>query len=75
MEKVRKWCGFFNGIDVSTDGSIGELCLTWKGDTTIKLRTFSSNHVAVKVMDNDMGTQWRFRGFYGNPYVRNRDAS
>ncbi|MBA0781735.1 hypothetical protein Gotri_002627 [Gossypium trilobum] len=45
---------------VSPNGSkefgtlLGELCLTWKGDTTIKLRTFSSNHVDVEVMDNDM---------------------
>ncbi|KAH1039178.1 hypothetical protein J1N35_040921 [Gossypium stocksii] len=28
-----------------------------------------------EVMDNDMGTQRRFAGFYRNLYVRNRDAS
>ncbi|KAK5785354.1 hypothetical protein PVK06_039928 [Gossypium arboreum] len=32
MEKIRRRCGFGNGIDVSTEGSRGGICLAWKED-------------------------------------------
>ncbi|KAH1098558.1 hypothetical protein J1N35_015479 [Gossypium stocksii] len=32
MEKVRRRCGYFNGVDVPTDGSRGGLCIGWNGE-------------------------------------------
>ncbi|MBA0664033.1 hypothetical protein Goklo_004108 [Gossypium klotzschianum] len=49
MEKVRRSCGFTNGIDIEVEGSRGGLCLTWKGDTAISLQSFSRNLIDVIV--------------------------
>ncbi|KAA3483894.1 reverse transcriptase [Gossypium australe] len=75
MERVRRRCGFINGIDVDPNGSRGGLCLTWKGNVSIMLQSFSKRHIDVLVDDQNNGQQWRFTGFYGSPYAQDRDES
>ncbi|MFQ6651303.1 hypothetical protein Gotur_023682 [Gossypium turneri] len=45
MEKVRKRCGFNYGIKVQVNGSRGGLCLAWKGDVNVQLRSYSNHHI------------------------------
>ncbi|MBA0633782.1 hypothetical protein Godav_029252, partial [Gossypium davidsonii] len=75
MEKVRRRCGFINGIDIEAEGSQEGLCLAWKGDTRISLQSYSRNHIDIMVKEGNDKAEWRFTGFYGTPYVNNRSAT
>ncbi|KAA3471345.1 reverse transcriptase [Gossypium australe] len=72
---VRLKCGYENGIDVGSMGSKGGLSLGWKGNSLVKLISFSSFHIDVEVNDTDCRNKWRLIGFYGNPDVRGRSES
>ncbi|KAA3487169.1 reverse transcriptase [Gossypium australe] len=61
MERIRRRCGFQNGIDVDSDGSRGGF--------------FSKRHIDVIIEDTDKGNRWRFTGFYGSPYIQDRNES
>ncbi|KAA3467370.1 reverse transcriptase [Gossypium australe] len=50
MEKVRRTCGYVNGIDVGAKGSRGGLSLGWKDDISISLKSFSKAHIDVEVV-------------------------
>ncbi|MBA0581931.1 hypothetical protein Gorai_024089, partial [Gossypium raimondii] len=73
MEKVRRRCGFMNGINVEVKGSRGGLCLAWKGDITISLRSFSKSHIDVMIKEENVNEEWRFIRFYGSSYVNNKN--
>lgn len=49
LEKVRRSCGFLNGIDVEVEGSRGGVCLARKGDTEVCLKSYSRSHIDVTV--------------------------
>ncbi|KAA3475146.1 reverse transcriptase [Gossypium australe] len=70
MEKVRKSCGLLNGIEVETEGTRGGLCLAWKDDIDVTLRSFSNWHLDVMVKEEGSQEEWRFTGLYGSPYLR-----
>ncbi|KAA3490758.1 BEACH domain-containing lvsC [Gossypium australe] len=40
MERIRRRCGFVNGIDMGAEGLRGGLCLAWKEEIKVSLRTF-----------------------------------
>lgn len=67
MQRIRRRLGFPNGIKVSSDGSKGGLCLCWKENLVVDLRSFNSNYIDVMAMDSEEGSQWRLMGFYGEP--------
>lgn len=46
ISNVRRTCEFFNGIDISSNGS-RSLYLTWKENIIINLRGFSRSHVDI----------------------------
>ncbi|KAA3462890.1 reverse transcriptase [Gossypium australe] len=73
MDRVRKSCGFMNGIDVGAEGSRGGLCLAWKGGIEVMLRTYSKWHIDVLIKEDGIQEEWRFTGFYGSPYVRDQN--
>ncbi|KAK5775962.1 hypothetical protein PVK06_043918 [Gossypium arboreum] len=75
MESVRLKYGFENGIDVGAVGSKGSLSLGWKGNSLIRLKSFSSFHIDVDVQDVECDTTWHLMGFYGNPEKKNRRES
>ncbi|KAG8493308.1 hypothetical protein CXB51_010696 [Gossypium anomalum] len=72
---VRRSCGFLNGIDIEAEGSRGGLCLAWKEDIIVILRSFSKNHIDAMVKEKNTNEEWRFTGFYGSPYVNNKNDS
>lgn len=72
MEKIGRNYGFLFGIDIFATGSRDELCLAWKEGLSVNLRSFSRNHVDV-VVDGALSSEtWRFTGFYGSPYERDK---
>ncbi|XP_052481170.1 uncharacterized protein LOC128035464 [Gossypium raimondii] len=72
IEIVRRRCGFLYGIEVEAEGTKGGLCLAWRTDMDIMLRSFSKRHIGVSIEDKEKGAKWRFIGFYGSPYVQDR---
>ncbi|KAA3463112.1 reverse transcriptase [Gossypium australe] len=72
MEKVRRRCGFENGFEVVAEGSRGGLCMAWKKDITVRLRSFSKWHIDVLVKEENVNEEWRYTGFYGSPYVKDK---
>ncbi|XP_040956169.1 uncharacterized protein [Gossypium hirsutum] len=75
MEKIRRSCGFYFGIDVDSIGSRGGLCLAWRGNAKIALQSFSNRHIDVIIEEEGEGVKWRFTGFYGSPYSYDREHS
>ncbi|XP_017636142.1 uncharacterized protein LOC108478216 [Gossypium arboreum] len=75
MKKIRRRCGFGNGIDVSAEGSRGGICLAWKEDIQVSLKIFSLTHIDVLVKGENITDEWRFKGFYGSPYIQNKNVS
>lgn len=75
MERVRKSCGYVNGIDISTDGSRGGLSMAWNGNHLVDIRSYSKNHIDAVINDVDSDAKWRLTGFYGNPVARDRSQS
>ncbi|KAA3481203.1 Zinc finger, CCHC-type-like protein [Gossypium australe] len=68
MEKVRRRCGFENGIEVEAEGSRGGLCMAWKKEISVRLRSFSRWHIDVFIKEDNVEEEWRYTGFYGSPY-------
>ncbi|MBA0782997.1 hypothetical protein Gotri_000796 [Gossypium trilobum] len=56
IEGVRRKCGFHNGIEVGAKGSKGGLCLRWKQQNVVTLRSFSHNHIDVEIQDEQDGS-------------------
>ncbi|KAA3488219.1 reverse transcriptase [Gossypium australe] len=65
MEKVRRSCGFMNGIEIEAEGS----------HIKVTLRSFSKNNIDVMVKEENINAEWRFTGFYGSPYVNCKNDS
>ncbi|KAA3468237.1 reverse transcriptase [Gossypium australe] len=75
MERVRKSCGFPNGVEVDAEGSKGGLCMAWKENTPISVRSYSRRLIDAFVNDQVLGHKWRLTGFYGSPYAREKEES
>ncbi|KAA3479129.1 reverse transcriptase [Gossypium australe] len=75
MKRVRRSYGFHNGVEVDSDGSKGGLCMAWKENVPISARSYSRRHIDAFVDDQIHGNKWRFTGFYGSPYAREREES
>ncbi|KAA3460259.1 reverse transcriptase [Gossypium australe] len=69
MEKVRR---LINGIEVGAEGTRGGLCLAWKDDIVVILRSFSNWHLDVLVKKEGIQEEWRFTGLNGSPYLRDQ---
>lgn len=74
MEWIWRLCGFLNGFDVAADGTRGGICLAWRGNVSVTLRSFSINHVNVGMKDVDNEKRWRFVSCYGSPYTYSREG-
>ncbi|KAL8535200.1 hypothetical protein ACS0TY_010997 [Phlomoides rotata] len=62
---------FCLGVDcvLSGRGRCGGLGLLWSVDCEVVLRSFSSNHIDVRVGEVDV---WRLMGIYGHPEYNNK---
>ncbi|KAH1090135.1 hypothetical protein J1N35_017392 [Gossypium stocksii] len=75
MEVVRRRCGFFNGIDVTSDGSQGGLSIGWNDCDLVHLKNYSKNHIDVEIQETKDATRWQFTGFYRALEVRNKQET
>lgn len=75
MEGVRRFCGFLNGIDVTSLGSEGGLSLGWKHKCFVTLRSFLGSHIDVLIHDDSMGNCWRCTCFYRALQEQRREES
>lgn len=53
MEWVRQKCGFVHGVEVDSEGSRCGLCLAWRLDVSVILRSFLKRHIDVEIEDNE----------------------
>ncbi|GMI80381.1 hypothetical protein HRI_001707400 [Hibiscus trionum] len=49
MLNVRRRWGFQCGVEVSSRGRSGGLCLSWKMDSDVTLRSFSDRHIDAMI--------------------------
>ncbi|KAA3455720.1 reverse transcriptase [Gossypium australe] len=75
MERARRSCGFVSGLEMAAEGSRGGLCLAWKGWIEVTLRSFSNWHIDVLVKEDNAQEEWRFTGFYGSPYLKDKNVA
>lgn len=75
MEVMRRRFGFLNGIDIGAKGSKGGLCLAWREDIQVSLRSFSSNYINVLLQLSSKEVKWRFICFYGSLYAFNKSTT
>ncbi|XP_052486336.1 uncharacterized protein LOC128041067 [Gossypium raimondii] len=75
MEAIRRRCGFTNGLEVGAVGTRGGICLAWREEVQIHLKSLSTSHIDVLVKGEGAHEDWRFTGFYGSPYSQNKNAS
>lgn len=53
MEKIKRLCGFFIGIEIGADGSKRDSCLAWKEGVQVALKQFFCHFIDVIVKSND----------------------
>lgn len=75
MEAIRRMCGFMNVLEVGAAGTRGGICLAWREEVQIHLRSLSISHIDVLVKGEGAHGDWRFTGFYGSPYSQDKNAS
>ncbi|KAA3453752.1 reverse transcriptase [Gossypium australe] len=54
MERVRRMCGFSSGLEIEAEGSRGGLCLAWKDDIVVTLRSYSKWHIDVLLWEGSI---------------------
>ncbi|KAG8500864.1 hypothetical protein CXB51_002875 [Gossypium anomalum] len=57
MERIRRRCGYENGIDVGAEGSRGGISLARKAGITVQLNNFSKNHIDVLVKEDNVNQE------------------
>lgn len=64
MEWVKQKLGFEGLITVDPVGKSGGLALMWKERDQVEMRSYSKNHIDVKIT-TEYKFVWRLTGFYG----------
>lgn len=73
MELVRRRFDFLNGVDISTEGSRRGLCVAWKENCMAFLKSYSSNHVDMEIVDGNTDETLWFTGLYRALYANGRE--
>lgn len=60
---------------VASNGNSGGLCVLWKEEIDLRLRSYSKNHVDFDVGEPEDRSYWRLTGLYGYPAVSDRYKS
>ncbi|KAL2932982.1 Protein lin-28-like protein A [Bienertia sinuspersici] len=71
LEKIKRRCGFDNGLCFSSDGNSGGLGLWWRG-INFSLTSISNHHIMGDILDNNGAVVWRAMAIYGWLEVVNR---
>lgn len=69
MERLRLKFNFDRSFTVDNRGNSGGLCVLWKEELNLNLRSYSQNHVDFDVGVPGDVQYWRLTGFYGYPTV------
>ncbi|KAA3487748.1 reverse transcriptase [Gossypium australe] len=59
MERIRLRCGYTNGIEIAAEGSQGGLCLAWKGDIVVTVKSYSKWHIDSLIREGNGKAEWR----------------
>ncbi|KAL8470413.1 hypothetical protein ACS0TY_033044 [Phlomoides rotata] len=51
----------------------GGLCLLWRAECDITLKSFSTNHITVDIADRGRDRRWQCTGIYGWPMKHHRN--
>ena len=69
MEHLRFKLNFDYCFSVDSRGSSGGLCVLWKDEIKLCLRSYSQNHIDFDVGNSTDVCSWRFTAFYGFPSI------
>lgn len=75
MEGLKRKLNYDRLFVVPSHGRGGGLCVFWKDEANLQLRSYSQNHIDMEVRVVGEAVQWRFTFFYGFPAVRDRHKS
>jgi hypothetical protein len=75
IEELRFLLGYDACFHVDRTGRAGGLALFWKNSLHCQLVNFSSNHITVEIVNNNLGSTWRLTGYYGYPNGGRRTAA
>lgn len=64
-ERVKTACKFSGCFTVRSNGASGGLCMLWKDQCTVLIKSYSNNHIDAEITWE--GVTWRFTGIYGFP--------
>lgn len=70
MNKLNATFNYYGCFPVSSSGAKGVICLFWKENVQVKIRSFSFAHMDAMVSWE--GVTWRFMGIYGQPVSQER---
>lgn len=49
--------------------------MAWKDDVVFTIKSYSKNHIDALVKESRVDREWRFTGFYGVPFVNDRNRT
>ena len=75
MDRLRLKLNFDRSFTVDNRGNPGGLCVLWKNEINLCLRSYSQNHVDFDVGVPGDTLYWRFTAFYGFPATCDRYKS
>ena len=74
MDALRLKLGFQNCFAVNRRGLSGGLAILWDDLVSMSVRSYSHFHINPMIV-KELGREWRFTGFYGNPIAEERHHS
>lgn len=70
INKIKLSLNYSGCFSVDCIGRSGGLCLLWKEEVDVTIRSFSSSHIDASVKWESL--MWRFSGVYGHPNASQR---
>ncbi|XP_021713566.1 uncharacterized protein LOC110681747 [Chenopodium quinoa] len=70
-ERIKRRCGFENGICLSSVGRSGGMCFWWR-ELNVEMLSYSIHHFSANIRDGDGTPLWRAMGIYGWPETENK---
>ncbi|KAM1988163.1 hypothetical protein ACFX15_035332 [Malus domestica] len=75
MEMKRGGLGFQNSVTMASNGRLGGLCLLWREEVELVVRSSFPNHIDAECRVGRASAWWRFTGFYGYPNIAEHHLS
>lgn len=75
IERLRMKLNYDESFKVASNGNSGGLCVSWKEEVDLRLRSYSKNHDDFGVGESGDRRYWRLTGFCGSSAVCDRYKS